>query len=86
LLRNFLSARDQTLVERFVTTLGAKFTRDLVREVLVKIDTLNAPLLQKAASSPALSSAGDFASIRHDISADRVCKTGIGDSGRSISG
>jgi len=46
LLGNFVSTRDQTFVERFVVTLGAKFARELIREFVGMIDILNAALLQ----------------------------------------
>ncbi len=40
---NFVSPRDQTLIERFVVTLGAKFARELTREFVAKIDILKHP-------------------------------------------
>jgi len=64
LLCNFVSPRDQTLMERFVVTLGAKFARELTREFVAKIDILNAALLQESASGAALRGSGDFASVR----------------------
>jgi len=60
---NFVSPRDQTLIERFVVTLGAKFARELTREFVAKIDILNAALLQESASGSPLRGAGDLAPI-----------------------
>jgi len=75
LFGNFVGARDQMLIERFVVTLGAKFVCELICEFVGKLNTLNAALLQKSAPRPALSCASDFAPIRQNISADGVCKT-----------
>src|SRR6202035_3758569 len=77
-LGNFARPRDQTLIERVVVILGAKFARELVREFGGQIDILDAALLQEAASRSALSGAGDFAPIRQNICADWVRKTIVG--------
>jgi len=61
---NFVSPRDQTLIERFVVTLGAKFAHELIGEIVAKIDILDTALLQESASGAALRGSGDFASVR----------------------
>ena len=64
-------------VERFLAALRAKFTGQLIGELLAKIDILDAALLQKPASRPALRSTGDLAPVRQDICSDRIRKTFI---------
>ena len=77
-------------IERFVAALGAKFVRELIREFVGKLNTLNAALLQKSAPRPALSRASDFAPIRQNVRADRIREAvsvviGVADAGTAVS-
>jgi len=90
LVGNFVSARDQMFIERLVVALGAKFVRELIREFVGKLNTLNAALLQKSAPRPALSRASDFAPIRQNVRADRIREAvsvviGVADAGIAVS-
>jgi len=90
LVGNFVSARDQMFIERLVVVLGAKFVRELIREFVGNLNTLNAALLQKSAPRPALSCASDFAPIRQNVRADRIREAvsvviGVADAGIAVS-
>jgi hypothetical protein len=90
LFGNFVSARDQMFIECLVVALGAKFVRELIREFVGKLNTLNAALLQKSAPRPALSRASDFAPIRQNVRADRIREAvsvviGVADAGTAVS-
>jgi hypothetical protein len=90
LFGNFVSARDQMFIEHLVVALGAKFVRELIREFVGRLNTLNAALLQKSAPRPALSCASDFAPIRQNVRADRIREAvsvviGVADAGIAVS-
>src|SRR4029077_2491591 len=86
LFSEFSRSVQNFFVDLSLATICGQLSCKSLREIALKIDSLNAALLQQTAAGPALGCASDFAAIDHHVRAHKVCKTavaGIADAGPS---